>query len=861
VNLAPTPSRRAQLRALLISLAAFVVPVAGVFWFPTGMGTYEALLWLVALVPAFLLAYERGWRGAATALAFGMAVLSVTYAFARIFHHAVPADLWAIVLIYVGVTLAFGWLVELMARRRMGPLHTAAFVDHLSGLTNRRFADIVLTRQFAAAARGRAFAVVLFQIDDYQGLRSRRGMAAANEALGFCAERLARATRKMDVSARYREDAFLSILDGADAEGAFIFAQRVLALVRSDAFVTALRRPSMSAGVAAFHPALARPAELLSEAESALGDARRAGGDRVRLAERIAGRLAEVADRAAPPRSEPTHAFPGPTSAQQYLNRDEPLGRDRRVLVYSADALVRERMSKELQTLGFDVCCAESPEAASELVNPSLDLLVIDLAAGPPALALTAEVRARFPATRILGLPPDDRPRVQPDYLAARVEAFFVSQPDGQAGRSLGETLAELLAERDWITRTAMRNRQLTDELRAASRETQIAKRRTEEILNRSQKMDAIGRLAGGIAHDFNNLMTTVQGHTELLISELPEGDRIRAELMEIREAADRATALTRQLLAFSSQQVLQPKVIDLRKVVLDLERILRRVIGEDVELVIHQGDEPIYIRADPAQIDQVLLNLAVNAREAMPEGGRLTITLATEAFTEPNEMGLGLEPGGYALLSVTDTGHGMDEATASKIFEPFFTTKPAGKGTGLGLSTAYGIVNQSGGHIAVESEIGHGTTFRVLLPRVEAPPLEAEVAAPATPTLQPHRTGTVLLVEDEGPVRSLVSRILTRGGFRVLPAASGTEALQLVQGDEHLDLLVSDVIMPGMGGPELARHTRELRPGIPVLFISGYSKDAVSAHGALIEGAFFLEKPFTPDDLVNKVREALAGR
>jgi two-component system, cell cycle sensor histidine kinase and response regulator CckA len=382
-------------------------------------------------------------------------------------------------------------------------------------------------------------------------------------------------------------------------------------------------------------------------------------------------------------------------------------------------------------------------------------------------------------------------------------------------------------------------------------------RRRLEEQLLQSQKMEAIGRLAGGISHDFNNLLTAVTGYSDLLLSQLPEDDARREFAEEIRKAGQRAAGLTHQLLAFSRRQVLEPRILDLNAVIANMERMLRRVIGEDVELTTALDPELWRARADPGQIEQAILNLVVNARDAMPRGGRLTIETANveidAQFARNYES---VQPGPHVMVAVSDTGVGMDAELQARLFEPFFTTKERGKGTGLGLSTTYGIVKQSGGSIWVYSEPGVGTTFKVYLPRSEGP-LDAPAAAPAPAP----RTGTetVLLVEDEPEVRRLVERLLRMRGYSVLSCAGPAEAIAAAKSySGTVALLLTDVILPGMNGRELARVLAETRPGLRVLYMSGYTDAAITQQGILEPGTAFLSKPFAPDALARKVREVL---
>jgi PAS domain S-box-containing protein len=378
-----------------------------------------------------------------------------------------------------------------------------------------------------------------------------------------------------------------------------------------------------------------------------------------------------------------------------------------------------------------------------------------------------------------------------------------------------------------------------------------------EEQFRQAQKMEAVGRLAGGVAHDFNNILNVILGYAELTLRTVEEGDRRRRNLLEIRKAAEHAAALTRQLLAFGRGQVLQPRVLDLNAALAEIGRMVRRLIGEDVELVTTPGADLGRVKADPAQLTQVVLNLAVNARDAMPEGGTLTIETANVDLDGRSE---GLPAGPYVLLSVTDTGCGIPQNIQEHIFEPFFTTKEKDKGTGLGLATVYGIVKQSGGAITVESEPGAGSTFRIYLPRVEAAVAEAVPAAPVR--FEPARASeTVLLVEDDAAVRGLTREVLEESGYRVLEAPGGFEALELAQAfDGRIDLLLTDVVMPRMNGRELARRLHAIRPATKALYMSGYAPGAIVNQGVLEPGLAFIAKPLRPAELTRKVREVLDG-
>jgi two-component system cell cycle sensor histidine kinase/response regulator CckA len=372
--------------------------------------------------------------------------------------------------------------------------------------------------------------------------------------------------------------------------------------------------------------------------------------------------------------------------------------------------------------------------------------------------------------------------------------------------------------------------------------------------------MEAVGRLAGGIAHDFNNLLTTVLGYSDMALNELGEDDPIRSEILEIRKAGERAANLTRQLLAFSRKQVFEPRTVDLNALIAESTRMLARLIGEHIHLITQLDPSLGSVRADPGQVEQVIANLVVNARDAMPEGGTLTIrTRNADVEVSGSREHFGVAPGRYVVILVTDTGVGIDSETQKRIFEPFFTTKEKPQGTGLGLATVYGIVSQSGGEIFVASEPGRGAAFAVYLPRVDGgvpAPVAAARSAPA------GGSETILLVEDESAVRDLTRRCLEKSGYNVLQAASAEEALDVVgrhPGEIHL--LLTDVIMPGASGPELARQLSSRRANLEILFVSGYTDETMTSQQILQPGASFLQKPFTPDSLARKVRDVLDRR
>ena len=383
-------------------------------------------------------------------------------------------------------------------------------------------------------------------------------------------------------------------------------------------------------------------------------------------------------------------------------------------------------------------------------------------------------------------------------------------------------------------------------------------KQNLELQLQQSQKMEAIGKLAGGIAHDFNNLLTTILGMSDLILMDLDEGDDRRLEIKEIKKAAKRASSLTKQLLAFSRRQILQPVVLNLNTIVLEMNKLLRRLIGEDIELVTVLGEKLGNVRVDQSQIEQVIMNLAVNARDAMPKGGKLTIeTCNVELDVAYSKSHVGVKPGSYVLLAITDTGSGMDRETMARIFDPFFTTKVKNGGTGLGLSVVYGIVKQSGGIIWVYSEPGKGTTFKIYLPRVYEEVQKWKLDDISSDSLA--GTETVLVVEDDDMVRRLTKQILSSAGYKVFDARYGEEALHISREYKgNIDLIVTDVVMPQMSGKELVRRLKAFRPEMKVLYMSGYTDNAIVNHGILEPDVAFVQKPFSLTGILKKVREVL---
>jgi two-component system, cell cycle sensor histidine kinase and response regulator CckA len=503
---------------------------------------------------------------------------------------------------------------------------------------------------------------------------------------------------------------------------------------------------------------------------------------------------------------------------------------------------LREREFRELLEHGRDVISVLEPDGDLRFTSPAVERV---LGYGRTELAGTYLGELVHPEDAPAMLELFDRAINTPGK--PRVAELRVRHRNG-AWRIL-ELVATSLIEDPAIRGIVVNARDVTER-----REAEEALRRSEQQLLQVQKMEAVGRLAGGVAHDFNNLLTAIRGNAELLLMDLPAESHSREDVEEIRRAADRATALTRQLLAFSRRQVLQPRLLDLNQSVTEIERMLRRLLGEDVELETRLAPGLRPVRADPAQVEQVILNLAVNARDAMPNGGVLMVcTGAMDLTEEMRRKHPYVVPGQYVLLEVGDTGHGMDTRTLEMAFEPFFTTKPTGKGTGLGLSMVYGIVKQSGGYVWIDSEPGRGTRVRVYLPVASGGP-EAEEPAPA-PAARVRGRGTVLLVEDEETVRRIAERILVRGGYSVFTAGEGAEAVALSR--QHagtIHVLVTDLVMPRMNGSDLAQRLMAERPGLRVLFISGYDRDAARTSGPLEAGTDFIEKPFSPELLLERV-------
>ena len=518
---------------------------------------------------------------------------------------------------------------------------------------------------------------------------------------------------------------------------------------------------------------------------------------------------------------------------------------------------LRESRLREERELAVAALRASEEQYRALFENTPYPMWVFDLethrllAVNSAAIAHYGYRREEFLALKIEDLrAPEDIPALE-QHLATKEAGYHTTGP--WRHRKKDGTLIEVQTSGHEITFAGRRA-----ELVVIDDVTE--RKRLEEQFRQAQKMEAVGRLAAGVAHDFNNLLTAILGTTDLMIEDLPADDPDREGLLDIRGAAERAAVLTRQLLTFSRQQVVSPRMLRLNELITDLVKLLRRLLGEDVTIASALAPDCGAVKADPGQLEQVLVNLAVNARDAMPNGGRLTIETRNVDLDAdyPTERVM-IPAGRYVMLAVTDNGTGMDAQTNARIFEPFFTTKPVGKGTGLGLATVYGVVQQTGGYIWLYSELGHGTSFKIYLPRVDADgpqPAEEEQRASAL-----DGSETVLVAEDEEAVRLIIAKALEARGYRVLSARDGTEALELAAGHGRIDLLVTDVVMPDMNGRELSRRFTEARPNLRTLYLSGYTDDAMLHRGVLQEGVAFLQKPFSLGALARKVRDVIEAR
>ena len=492
---------------------------------------------------------------------------------------------------------------------------------------------------------------------------------------------------------------------------------------------------------------------------------------------------------------------------------------------------------------------AENIDEVFWITDPAKNQMVYISPAYEKIWVRSCESLYQSPATWLEAIHPEDREQIRLAAMTKQVrgeydETYRILRPDGSLR---------------WIRDRAFPLRNAAGEVfRVVGTASDITANRTlEQQFRQAQKMEAIGQLAGGVAHDFNNLLTVINGRSQLSMNRFKVGDKTRNDLELIYRTGERAAALTRQLLAFSRQQVLEPVVLDLNAVAADMDKMLRRLVREDIDLRTVFDPALKHVKADPGQIEQVIMNLVVNARDAMPNGGKLTIETANAELSEEYCSARSeVRPGHYAMLAVSDTGHGMDATVKARIFEPFFTTKPQGKGTGLGLATVFGVVKQSNGHIEVYSEVGKGTTFKIYLPQTQdklaKTPSDSQLAVP-------QGQEVILVVEDEEGVRELVRDLLEMNGYMVLVANNGNEALQVCQTHKGaITLLVTDVVMPEMGGPELVKRIKVQYPGTKVLFTSGYTDHAIVRNGSLEAGVAFIQKPFTPANFARKVRDVI---
>jgi diguanylate cyclase (GGDEF)-like protein/PAS domain S-box-containing protein len=1098
---------RSILRWILISAIGFGVPIAGTLTVRPGLPGLPAGLWTVALVPVIWAAISRGFLRSALVAVLGAALLAGTYVTGLRYGLTVaPAPPWplqlsawaAAALLCVAAGGAFG-----SSRRRAGRL--LSLTDPVTGLPNRRHAELFLQHEFAVAELGRPMAMLLLDVDRFRSYVASSGEAAGQALLRAVGGILRQNTRNANLSAHWADDRFACLLVGANPEGALMYARRLQDHLRASAGVATI--PSVSIGAACYDPEMRSTSDLVGAAESALVQAKRDGGDRIR----IHGRNAEESEAAETSGSAREALMSGRTEESE-APRPTSSGVPRTGFVFASDPAVRRRATEQLERRGVRVTEVSRPVEGMRALAAEFDLVVVDLAQEDPGVAdLVREVRRRYPAARILGIPGYEGNAINPAVLKVRVDGHLLRT---NGSWTFQPPLEDLLRERDRMRETALRALQLSDEVRVKEREAQRARvenearmrslvqsirevifrtdrsgawislspawstltgqaveqslgrpwleffheddrdalarefdaltsvekpylrreariktrsggtrwvevraqlahdrfgnvlsasgtladitdrRRVEEALHRSEeyfralienaadliavidadgriryvspaaermlghaaddgvlltaleeliheedvpalqaalraaetpgataafearfrhadgswrhlaasirnlthiaavrgwvvnahdvtahheaeralreseealyrarKMDAIGMLAGGIAHDFNNLLTSIQGHADIAIGALATDHPIRSDLVRIQEAAVRAGSLTRQLLAFGRRQVLRPRIIDLNVFLSDMHKMMVRMVGEQIQLRTELGASPARVKADPMQIERAILNLAMNAREAMPHGGSLTLRTQNTFVGSEDAKRLDAASGAYVVITVADTGHGIPQEFLAHVFDPFFTTKPQAVGVGLGLSTVYGIIRQSGGYIRVDSREQDtpgepsGTTFSIYLPATR----EAAASVAPAPRPQPDPGETIALVEDEPAVRDLATRVLRGRGYNVIPAENGRQALDVLgRYPNRVDMLVTDVVMPEMGGRDLADRVGMMRPGVKILFMSGYSTDAVEQQGVLAHGSAFLEKPFSPDSLLRKVRDML---
>ncbi len=936
----PGGRRKLPVRVLPLSLIALAIATWAALTRPDVLAGYNALTWLLILIPAFMLAYYRGWRSAARVLLVGTMLLLGIELIAE-FAIGVSVDwhllLWVVlVVLTVGAGLAV--VTELLQRERREAL-VLAYSDTLTGLPNRRLLDFMLEKEFAAAQRGRPLSVALVDIDGLAEYNARHGQQAGDAAIRSVSELFGRQMRSMNIGGRYDGDAFLAILSGETVGGAWVFAERTRAAVLATKQNTGLRL-SVSVGVAQYELWMRNPGDLLDAAGRALRRARAQGGDCVvcetledaggdlpsALAELPAQeqaafeeawrrqavedaelRFRELFDgvpvglyRAAadgeildanpalvrmfgyPDRQSllsvsaaDLYADPTDRERWQIRLRKEDLIRDYEVRLRRYDGSIMWGRDTARVVLGRDGVVryytgvlediTEKKQAEEELRHATEKLRAVFDAAPVALISLDLDGRVlnwNRAAVRMLGWSEKGALGRSPGFVETEELNEFREQLESvMSGASL--VGAEVRRQRNDGTPLVLNvytaplygsDGLVTGIMGVMVDVTQA--RELEARLAQSQRMESIGRLAGGIAHDFNNLLTVILGNCEIVLKDLPASSPQRRDVDEVRTAADHAAALTRKLLAFSRRQILQPKVLSLNSVVTEMLEMLRRIIGEDVELVTALDPALASTLADPVEMGQVVMNLAVNGRDAMRGGGRLTITTEnTELASEIAAHGETIPPGKYAKLAISDTGIGMDGDTCSKIFEPFFTTKPKGEGTGLGLATVYGIVKQSGGHIAVESRRGQGTCVQIFLPQIDSRGQVVPVVKRG-PVAASKAGETILLVEDEPALRGPMRRGLEREGYTVLEAPNGDEALRICETHpDEIHLMVTDVVMPGIDGLELGRRVALRRPGTRVLYASGYA-DVMSREG-VTEGDF-LQKPYTPSELGGRIRQLL---
>jgi two-component system, cell cycle sensor histidine kinase and response regulator CckA len=923
----PTPRERVPKRTLLVSAAALGVPVGAQWLAPAAAVEYELLLWLVALIPAFLLAYHRGWRGATTALALGMAVLSTTQAALTYLGDGVRdwGLMLAVVAIYVAVSIGIGWVTELLHRAR----DTARAMEHAARESESRSQDMAARlHAVAEAATGVLGARVPAALDDV--LRDACAQVVPFDYFGF---QLYDARRDTLVSAapagggallpgsvlhlghaavRLRASQVLDLEPGEDEALAprsvvhvpIVAGDRDLGLLSvgsGQPFRYAAEDVRVLEALAACAAGALLNIEMLG-ARDAADHAVRVSEARFRSLVEDASELILILDAEGRIRYESPAVWRlvGHRRGGRERNAFSCLHQDDRVTAKERFgellAIRSGTATAELRVRGRDGEFRHLEVLATNLVHdPAVGGVVIN--ARDVTVQRHAAVELRESEHRYRRFFEND---LTGDYLADPTGAIIECNPRfaeifgiPSASAARGHELQQVFA--DGPIAVAALVDQLHREGRIESMEFEMRRldgeevqavqnvvgvfdasgrleqiigyvfdvtehRRTEDQLRHAQKLEAIGQLAGGVAHDFNNVLMAIIGFASLLESSVEPGSAAAGYASDVQESALRAADLTHQLLAFSRRQVLQPQLLDPDQAVRTARQMLSRLLPENISIDARLETGDCAVKVDPTQFQQVLLNLAVNARDAMPQGGAITITtgVTTLSAAEASRLPQPMEPGDYVRLSVADTGHGMDARTLRRVFEPFYTTKEPGSGTGLGLSTVYGIVRQSGGHVSAESEPGVGTTFTLLFPR-HAPDPDAGILAEPEPVVR-RIGGTVLLAEDEEAVRVPLRRALELAGFSVISAADGEEALRLAEAyGSELDFLVTDAIMPRMGGARLAEELRKRQPELSVVVVSGYPDRVVQNQGGLPDRCIFLQKPVLPARLVSVMHEAMA--